>query len=518
MAMGKFKLNQESHFSSLANALVDAQPAGTSQQFAVKFFTGHRHAGVPNSFSFYGKGEIIVGHDGVTISGKTHRLFRTGLPAQQVFPASEILNVHAIGPYVKFQAQDKESQVPHEIGFDAGSAEAAREIAARLPRHQTDQFVQDTIEQNDFLRRLDKLSPSAPVTPALVALNLIVFVLMLINGYGLIDVKPEMAVQWGSNYGPLTMQGQWWRLLTSTFIHFGLIHIAFNMYALYATGRTAERMYGSLHFLILYLFAGLTGSLVSTFWHPAQNSAGASGAIFGVFGGLLAFMLNKKNAVPVSIMNAHAKSTGLFIAYNLMIGFSHSGIDNGAHLGGLAGGFVMGYLLARPLEISARAKLLTVRFALACVTGLTILALLGFVVMHSNESARKDNNFVAALTQFEEGERAVLADFERARLSVVNKQTSELEFADYLDKKIAPEWSGLRSTIGVPTLDVDSKFFALQSALVKFVDDRSTVYSLMSKGLRDHDNGTIQQFKDANDQVKRELDSIKVLQSELSNK
>jgi rhomboid protease GluP len=161
-------------------------------------------------------------------------------------------------------------------------------------------------------------------------------------------------VRWGSNYGPLTTNGQWWRLLTNTFVHFGLLHIAFNMWALYLSGRTVERLLGSTRFVLLYLFAGIAASMTSLLWNPMVNSAGASGAIFGVFGRMLAFVLNPRNAVPQSVMVEHRNSTLAFAGYSLFYGMVHSGIDNAAHIGGLVAGLAMGFLLARPLTSEAR--------------------------------------------------------------------------------------------------------------------------------------------------------------------
>ena len=105
---------------------------------------------------------------------------------------------------------------------------------------------------------------------------------------------------------------------------------------------------------MLYLFAGLSGSLTSLYWHPNLNSAGASGAIFGVLGGLFAFMVNPKTRIPASVAAVHRKSAVVFILYNLFNGFAHAGIDNAAHIGGLVAGFAMGWMLARPVEIEAR--------------------------------------------------------------------------------------------------------------------------------------------------------------------
>jgi rhomboid protease GluP len=126
------------------------------------------------------------------------------------------------------------------------------------------------------------------------------------------------------------------------------------MAALWDFGRLAERLFGNWTFLALYLLAGVGGSTLSLLWHPAVNSAGASGAIFGVFGMLAGYLLHKELGVPMTVIKRHWGVTLPFIGYNLFIGATVPGIDNAAHVGGLVAGFVMGYALARPLDPDIR--------------------------------------------------------------------------------------------------------------------------------------------------------------------
>jgi TPR repeat protein len=136
-------------------------------------------------------------------------------------------------------------------------------------------------------------------------------------------------------------------------------------------------MFGSRNFLLLYLFAGLFASLTSLWWHPNVNSAGASGAIFGLLGGLLAFALNPATGVPPTIAANQRRSAFVFIAYNLFNGFTHQGIDNAAHLGGLVSGFLMGWMLAMPLDPEAREREAS-RWALSAAFGMAVLMALGW--------------------------------------------------------------------------------------------------------------------------------------------
>ena len=122
------------------------------------------------------------------------------------------------------------------------------------------------------------------------------------------------------------------------------------MWALWVNGVLAERLYGSTRYLTLYLAAGVAGSVTSFLWHPFVNGAGASGAIFGVLGALFAYFLRTDSGVPKSVLKAQRNTAGIFIVVSLLNAAHVRGIDNAAHLGGVAAGFVMGWLLCRPLD------------------------------------------------------------------------------------------------------------------------------------------------------------------------
>jgi rhomboid protease GluP len=182
------------------------------------------------------------------------------------------------------------------------------------------------------------------VTLAIIALNVLVYVAMGISGVSWTEPNINDAVRWGADFGPLTLSGEWWRLLTSTFIHFGIIHIGFNLYCLWDLGRALEYFMGRKAFAVTYLLSGLTASLVSVAWNPWRVSAGASGAIFGVAGSFLAYLAFKKTPYAGILLKQRIKSLAIFIAYNLFRGLA-GGVDNSAHLGGLVAGFVLGAVI-----------------------------------------------------------------------------------------------------------------------------------------------------------------------------
>jgi len=180
------------------------------------------------------------------------------------------------------------------------------------------------------------------VTYAIIAINVLVFILMAINGAGIFETNGLVHIKWGSNYSALTLSGDWWRLVTNVFIHFGIIHLLMNMYCLYTVGVYLEPMLGKVKYTVAYLCTGVLASIASLWWHKeGTNSAGASGAIFGMYGLFLALLTT--SLIPQKVRQALLQSIGIFIFYNLAYGMK-SGVDNAAHIGGLLSGFVIGYI------------------------------------------------------------------------------------------------------------------------------------------------------------------------------
>lgn len=185
------------------------------------------------------------------------------------------------------------------------------------------------------------------ITPIIMNLNILIYLIMVIAGLGLVSFKGIDLLNWGANFRPYTTNGQWWRLLTSVFLHGGLIHIISNMAGLLFVGIFLEPLLGGKKYLTVYLLTGIIASLTSLWWHTATVSIGASGAIFGLYGVFLSLMLMK--VFPKNFSKAFLVSTLIFVGYNLLMGLAGS-IDNAAHIGGLISGFVIGLLLTPSLK------------------------------------------------------------------------------------------------------------------------------------------------------------------------
>jgi len=176
----------------------------------------------------------------------------------------------------------------------------------------------------------------------LIAMNTLVFVLMVLQGRSLFGFTSAQLLRWGANSGVLTSGGEWWRLLSSTFVHGGLLHIALNLWCLYSLGWLAELLFGRRNYVLLYLMCGTGGSLASIVWRGHGLSVGASGAIFGIAGALLPAIFLHGNRQLRMALRGHLTSVALFVVYNLAFGAMIPGIDNAAHLGGLLTGLALG--------------------------------------------------------------------------------------------------------------------------------------------------------------------------------
>ena len=196
-------------------------------------------------------------------------------------------------------------------------------------------------------RRVSDAKPT--FTTALLAINLIVFLAMAFSGVSLSSPTGNELLRWGANFGLASLYDQPWRILTANFVHIGILHIAFNMWCLWDLGSLAERIFGGWILLCLYVCCGISGYLVSIWWNPGVLNAGASAAVFGIAGALIAALRLGKLPFPPHAVQSTLKSLLTFAGYNLFFGFIIPFISNSAHIGGLLMGLALGALLAGSL-------------------------------------------------------------------------------------------------------------------------------------------------------------------------
>ncbi|MDZ5721961.1 rhomboid protease YqgP [Bacillus sp. SXabc123] len=198
-------------------------------------------------------------------------------------------------------------------------------------------------------------------TYVFIALQVLMFFLLELNGG---STNTQTLVAFGAKENSLIAAGEWWRLLTPIVLHIGIAHLAFNTLALWSVGTAVERMYGSGRFLLIYLAAGITGSIASFVFSP-YPSAGASGAIFGCLGALLYVALSNRKMFLRTI----GTNIIVIIIINLGFGFAVSNIDNSGHIGGLIGGFFAAAALGLPKTGAFGKRLLSAVLLIALAAG-----------------------------------------------------------------------------------------------------------------------------------------------------
>lgn len=285
------------------------------------------------------------------------------------------------------------------------------------------------MELERFLDLLRARAPGAPVTRAVVALNLALFAVMAVSTGALWQIPSAVLIAWGGNDGHLTLSGQGWRLLSSVFLHGGLIHVALNMLALYQSGQLVERLFGSGRFALVYLVSGTLASLASVWWRQDVVSIGASGAIFGVFGALLAYLAVRRRDLPVQVHGSMRRMTLSFVGYSLVLGFAIPGVDNAAHVGGLCAGLAIGGILSA-----------AGRSPLPAAAGALALALLGAWVWHGIDREQLPS---PAVQRFAENQ-PLLAERERELLTALGEgRMNEGEALEIIKRELLPNWDAL---------------------------------------------------------------------------
>ncbi len=172
---------------------------------------------------------------------------------------------------------------------------------------------------------------------SIMAINIMVYIAMLIDGVSFFEPTSEQLVRWGANYGPYTLKDEWWRLFTCEFVHIGFGHLLANMVSLLYIGIILEALIGTVRFVTIYLLATVAAALLSVWWDGNVIGAGASGAILAMYGMMLMFSIVGRKMFAPGELSGFFLWAVIVIAFNL-IGGLKDGIDNSAHLGGIVYG------------------------------------------------------------------------------------------------------------------------------------------------------------------------------------
>ena len=331
-----------------------------------------------------------------------------------------------------------------------------------------------------------------PATAALLGINILVFVAMLMKGGGLWHSSNALQLAWGAGFGPATKDGEWWRLGTAMFLHFGLVHLLMNMVALREAGRLVERLYGTGRFVALYFVSGLTGNLASLIAQGDQGiSGGASGAIFGVYGALLVCLWRERDQVSKAEFRWLFGGAALFAGVTIAFGFFVTGIDNAAHVGGLLSGAVCGVALARPLSAGSPSHPRS-RWTAATAHALAVMALIRFIPepsyrWHEELQAREE------IRHFLADDRRIIDRWQQILDKRKEGGASFDQLAAEIESEIADEYRQRFEQLSALHLDPAAPSNMTLEMLRSYTQLRSEASQLLAEGIRSNDRERIRE-------------------------
>ncbi|HEY4149161.1 MAG TPA: rhomboid family intramembrane serine protease [Chitinophagaceae bacterium] len=329
------------------------------------------------------------------------------------------------------------------------------------------------------------------ITPILIELNIAVFIFMVASGVSFIDPTIADLLHWGANFKPLVMGGEWWRLLTCVFVHAGIIHVAFNMYALFFIGVYLEPLLGRLRFATAYLAAGLCSSLTSTWWHGnGMVGVGASGAIFGLYGVFLALLTT--NIIDKRARQSLLTSVGIFVGYTLLYGLSHKEVDNAAHVGGLLSGLLIGYVFYFTFREPSEKKNRNISMAVAAAT-----LVIGFVYLTNGKTDG---------LKFSQKYDAFIALQNEALAPLQSGQLSDAELSRRLEETSLPDWKKAKRVMdSTLVLKLDSSLSRKRQLALQYADLRIEQTTLLLKWIKEGGLDSHQQEIEASVKAMNEL-------------
>lgn len=414
--------------------------------------------------------KIVVDNDEVTFESQSESLdlYEAGRNKRniedQLLPAFKRAKKHV--PYEELQAAANALKVEILKQINTGSRIASERITFGLKNH--------------------------VATFTLVAINLLVFAIMAIRKVDYLNPSVADIVAWGGSLRFNVAGGEWWRLITSIFVHIGIFPLLVNMFGLYFIGLMAEPLLGKFKFLIAYLSTGVISSLVSIVWVEEGVTAGASGAIFGLYGLLLAFATT--NYINKKFSKVWLIGTLAYAVFNIVMGIKNA-TDNAANIGGFAAGIVVGYLFyffhyKRNL---ARAGGTRISIEILLLTGLLVFF---YMLKNGKDDTLRFEKEVMKLNQIEL--KAM------TQMQQLQSKTNE-EAAVVLKDSALPQWKHFQKEITkTDSYRLGDEFKHKRELLSKYAQLRVRQTELIFKSLNE---GT-DKYNSEIDEVSEEIDKI----------
>jgi rhomboid protease GluP len=361
-----------------------------------------------------------------------------------------------------------------------------------------------------FMESLKKRTPYPWMTPALIAINVLVYGVMVACGVDPMKPSVQDLLAWGGDQGIRVNEGQIWRLLTATYLHAGFIHLIANMVGLVVVGQLVERLTGSAGFLLMYTFAGLAGSIASITWNPQIVGIGASGSVFGVYGALLCYVMLRSDSIPADLIKEHSKGPLIFVAYNLVNGAIQPGIDNAAHVGGFLAGAMAGLVLSQPFPVTGRPSRLGRDSALFMIAGLILLGgLLAFSSLRGNTV--DVDKVLAEVAQLEQ--KAINSNNAMAN-RMMSAKIGNNEIIGILKNEILPAGQDAASKAHMVVPSVVLQHRDRIDRYAKYLDLRVAAWQKQLQGFENDDAEPLKEFQRLWKQAESELVTLNALNAE----
>jgi rhomboid protease GluP len=257
------------------------------------------------------------------------------------------------------------------------------------------------------------------------------------------------------------------------------------MWVFYTVGKTVEKLYGNAFFLVIYLASAIFSGLLSIAINGDKVvSAGASGAIFGVFGALLAYLIMQKKEVPETVLKSLMKRGVSLVAYNIVFGLIRPGTDNAAHFGGVISGFMLGLVLARPLNLDLRKLGAERRLAIGIVSSTLAIVLICVALPKSAYSYKGEMAFSDVARAFSPKEEQAIKDLNDLFGRLGKGDVTQTAMADKLESDCLPVWRDFHHRFSSVDLSDKSPSFRMRNLAVDYTKTRGDAVQCLIEGLR----------------------------------
>jgi rhomboid protease GluP len=305
------------------------------------------------------------------------------------------------------------------------------------------------------------------ITIALIAANVIVFAWEIGSGADLWSPSPQKLFELGGNLPSRTLDGQWWRLGSAMFMHAGVLHIGMNMFCLWQA-RSAEDAFGRAAYATLYIVSGLLGGIATALRGEYSVSVGASGAVFGVYGAFFAFLLMRRDEFQRAGWDKVVRQMGTFLGINLVFGFTATGIDMSAHLGGLAAGALGAAALL------AGTKRGPVAIGRTAVLGAVGLAIVAGVILGRGPS----KSLQPAVERFPAVEKQCMDRFNQLVQQIGDRDPTPAEI-DQLDREVLAPWKQMRAELDAEEVPDNPRAAAAVEAIRRYFASRQKAFETL---------------------------------------